>query len=75
MHKVSVCLLSLSLAAYAVEPTPTAPKKVSVAPPMEVVPPFLNFAPLDQASDDLTTAAIEREVDVLKNATKMLSAS
>ena len=26
-------------------------------PPMEKVPPYLNFAPLDQASDDLTAAA------------------
>jgi len=33
------------------------PKKVSVPPPMEKVPPYLNFAPLDQASDDLTAAA------------------
>jgi N-acetylated-alpha-linked acidic dipeptidase len=35
------------------------PKKVSVPPPVDVVPPYLNFAPLDQASDDLTTAAAD----------------
>jgi N-acetylated-alpha-linked acidic dipeptidase len=35
----------------------TDPKKKSVPPAVEVVPPYLNFAPLDQASDDLTTAA------------------
>lgn len=35
------------------------PHKVSVPPPVEVVPPYLNFAPLDQASDDLTAAAAE----------------
>ena len=34
------------------------PKKpFMVPPPAEVVPPYLNFAPLDQASDDLTEAA------------------
>jgi N-acetylated-alpha-linked acidic dipeptidase len=33
------------------------PKKVSVAPPVDTVPPYFNFAPLDQASDDLTAAA------------------
>ena len=33
------------------------PKKKRVAPLVEVLPPYLNFAPLDQASDDLTTAA------------------
>jgi N-acetylated-alpha-linked acidic dipeptidase len=33
------------------------PKKKSVAPPVEPVPPYLNFAPLEQASDDLTNAA------------------
>jgi N-acetylated-alpha-linked acidic dipeptidase len=37
------------------------PHKVSVPPPVEVVPPYLNFAPLDQASDDLTAAAAEYE--------------
>ena len=37
------------------------PKKVSVPPPVEVVPPYLNFAPLDQASDDLTAAAAAYE--------------
>jgi N-acetylated-alpha-linked acidic dipeptidase len=33
------------------------PKKKSVPPAVEVVAPYLNFAPLDQASDDLTAAA------------------
>jgi N-acetylated-alpha-linked acidic dipeptidase len=37
------------------------PKKVSVAPPAEVVPSYFNFAPLDQASDDLTAAAAAYE--------------
>ena len=30
------------------------PKRRVVPPPVEIVPPYLNFAPLDQASDDLT---------------------
>ena len=33
------------------------PKKPMVPPPAEAIPPYLNFAPLDQASDDLTDAA------------------
>ncbi len=33
------------------------PKKTLVPPKAEDVPPYLNFAPLDQASDDLTEAA------------------
>ncbi len=33
------------------------PKKKMVPPPVEAIPPYLNFAPLDQASDDLTRAA------------------
>ncbi len=37
------------------------PKKVSVVPPVETVPPYFNFAPLDQASDDLTAAAADYE--------------
>lgn len=37
------------------------PKKVSVPPPVDVVPPYFNFAPLDQASDDLTAAAAAYE--------------
>ncbi len=35
----------------------TDPKKTSVAPAVDPVPPYFNFAPLDQASDDLTAAA------------------
>ena len=37
------------------------PKKKNVQPPVDVVPPYFNFAPLDQASDDLTAAAAEYE--------------
>jgi N-acetylated-alpha-linked acidic dipeptidase len=33
------------------------PKKTMVPPPTEAIPPYLNFAPLEQASDDLTEAA------------------
>ncbi len=35
----------------------TDPQKTSVAPPSEELPPYFNFAPLDQASDELTAAA------------------
>jgi N-acetylated-alpha-linked acidic dipeptidase len=37
------------------------PRKTSVPPPVDVVPPYFNFAPLDQASDDLTAAAADYE--------------
>jgi N-acetylated-alpha-linked acidic dipeptidase len=37
------------------------PKKTSVPPPVDIVPPYFNFAPLDQASDDLTAAAADYE--------------
>ena len=37
------------------------PKKVSVPPAVESLPPYFNFAPLDQASDDLTAAAADYE--------------
>ncbi|HEY1986058.1 MAG TPA: M28 family metallopeptidase [Terracidiphilus sp.] len=33
------------------------PKKHMVPPPVEEIPPYLNFAPLEQAADDLTEAA------------------
>jgi len=33
------------------------PKKPTVPPAVEPVPPYFNFAPLDQAADDLTNAA------------------
>ncbi len=33
------------------------PKRPMIPPPAEVIPPYLNFAPLDQACDDLTGAA------------------
>ena len=35
------------------------PKKTLVAPAIEPLPPYFNFAPLDQASDNLTAAAAE----------------
>jgi N-acetylated-alpha-linked acidic dipeptidase len=37
------------------------PKKTMIPPTIEAVPPYLNFAPLDQASDDLTLASAEYE--------------
>jgi N-acetylated-alpha-linked acidic dipeptidase len=37
------------------------PKKTLVPPVAEPLPPYFNFAPLDQASDDLTTAAADYE--------------
>jgi len=37
------------------------PRKTTVPPPADIVPPYFNFAPLDQASDDLTAAAAEYE--------------
>lgn len=37
------------------------PKKKSVAPSAEPAVPYFNFAPLDQASDDLTVAAADYE--------------
>jgi N-acetylated-alpha-linked acidic dipeptidase len=46
------------------------PKKKSVTPTAEAVPPYLNFAPLDQASDDLTAAATEYETAFSANASK-----
>jgi N-acetylated-alpha-linked acidic dipeptidase len=39
----------------------TDPKKTLVPPVVEPVPPYFNFAPLDQASDDLTNAAADFE--------------
>jgi N-acetylated-alpha-linked acidic dipeptidase len=46
------------------------PKKKSVAPTIEALPPYFNFAPLDQASDDLTAAATEYEKTFTANAGK-----
>ena len=37
------------------------PKKTRITPPVEPVPPYFNFAPLDQASDDLSIAAEDFE--------------
>jgi N-acetylated-alpha-linked acidic dipeptidase len=46
------------------------PKKKRVAPDVEALPPYLNFAPLDQAMDDLTTAATEYDKAFMANAQK-----
>jgi N-acetylated-alpha-linked acidic dipeptidase len=45
------------------------PKKTMVPPTVEPLPPYLNFAPLDQASDDLTTAAADFDKAYAANAT------
>lgn len=37
------------------------PRHPTVAPAVEVIPPYLNFAPLEQAVDDLTAASAEYE--------------
>jgi N-acetylated-alpha-linked acidic dipeptidase len=46
------------------------PKKKRIAPQVEALPPYLNFAPLDQAMDDLTTAATEYDKAFTANALK-----
>jgi len=46
------------------------PKKKLVAPQTETLPPYLNFAPLDQAMDDLTTAASEYDKAFIADAQK-----
>jgi N-acetylated-alpha-linked acidic dipeptidase len=46
------------------------PKKKRIAPEVEALPPYLNFAPLDQAMDDLTTAATEYDKAFTANAQK-----
>jgi N-acetylated-alpha-linked acidic dipeptidase len=46
------------------------PKKTRVAPAVETLPPYLNFAPLDQALDDLTTAASDYDKAFTANAMK-----
>ncbi len=46
------------------------PKKTMVPPPTEPLPPYLNFAPLDQASDELTAAAADFDKAVTANAAK-----
>jgi N-acetylated-alpha-linked acidic dipeptidase len=50
------------------------PKKKRIAPETEALPPYLNFAPLDQAIDDLTTAATEFDKAYAANALKAPSA-
>lgn len=45
------------------------PKKISVPPAVDTVPPYFNFAPLDQASDDLTAAAAAYEKAATAHAT------
>jgi N-acetylated-alpha-linked acidic dipeptidase len=46
------------------------PKRKRVAPEVEALPPYLNFAPLDQAIDDLTTAATDYDKAFMANAQK-----
>jgi N-acetylated-alpha-linked acidic dipeptidase len=46
------------------------PKKKRTAPGVEALPPYLNFAPLDQATDDLTAAAAEYDKAFTANALK-----
>jgi N-acetylated-alpha-linked acidic dipeptidase len=46
------------------------PKKKRVAPKVEALPPYLNFAPLDQALDDLTAAASDYDKAFTANALK-----
>jgi N-acetylated-alpha-linked acidic dipeptidase len=46
------------------------PTKKFVPPSIELLPSYLNFAPLDQASDDLTTAAAEYEKAFTENGGK-----
>jgi N-acetylated-alpha-linked acidic dipeptidase len=46
------------------------PKKKRIAPETEALPPYLNFAPLDQAMDDLTTAAADFDKAFTANALK-----
>jgi N-acetylated-alpha-linked acidic dipeptidase len=46
------------------------PKKKRIAPTVETLPPYLNFAPLDQAMDDLTTAASDYDKAFTANALK-----
>jgi N-acetylated-alpha-linked acidic dipeptidase len=45
------------------------PKKTRVTPPVEALPPYFNFAPLDQAADDLTAAAAEYDKAFTAHAT------
>jgi N-acetylated-alpha-linked acidic dipeptidase len=46
------------------------PKKKRIAPAVEALPPYLNFAPLDQATDDLATASAEYDKAFTANALK-----
>jgi N-acetylated-alpha-linked acidic dipeptidase len=46
------------------------PKKRRIAPEVEALPPYLNFAPLDQATDDLTAAATGYDRAFTNNALK-----
>ncbi len=50
------------------------PKKTQVPPAVEALPPYLNFAPLDQATDDLTTAAADFDKAYAANALKASAA-
>src|SRR5580698_1546954 len=50
------------------------PKKKDIPPSVETLPPYLNFAPLDQASDDLTAAAAAYDKALADDATKSQTA-
>jgi N-acetylated-alpha-linked acidic dipeptidase len=50
------------------------PKKKTIPPSVEALPPYLNFAPLDQASDDLTAAATAYDKALASDAAKSQSA-
>lgn len=50
------------------------PKKKAIPPSVETLPPYLNFAPLDQASDDLTAAATAYDKALASDAAKSQSA-
>jgi N-acetylated-alpha-linked acidic dipeptidase len=50
------------------------PKKTQVPPIVEALPPYLNFAPLDQATDDLTAAAADFDKAYAASALKVPAA-
>ena len=50
------------------------PKKTQVPPIVEALPPYLNFAPLDQATDDLTSAAADFDKAYAASALKVPAA-
>jgi N-acetylated-alpha-linked acidic dipeptidase len=50
------------------------PKQKTIPPSVETLPPYLNFAPLDQASDDLTVAAAAYDKALANDVAKSQSA-